>query len=199
MVRALAYRAGIVKMSGSVFSIVATEILHHMAVIVSYAYDTFVSHPPAMQLEEGDDSNADYDSDQSEDIHLEKRISSGLNYYANFHPPGQTGLIVIPRQIRDAAVMIGMKPLLGFGVFGDEWAASSDDGRQEEVENAEDQYYPAEEIEREDDARVGEGAIVPAPGPGEQPLIALEQPLPDPDVDDESVLSLLSDSFSLDS
>jgi hypothetical protein len=90
MVRALAYMAGIVKMSGSAFSIVATEILHHMAVIVSYAYDTFVSDPPVMRLEEGDDSNADYDSDQSEDVHLEKRIQRGLNYYARFHPPGQS-------------------------------------------------------------------------------------------------------------
>ena len=188
MVRALAYRAGIVKMSGSAFSIVSTEILHHMAVIVSYAYDTFVSDPPVMLLEEGDDSNADYDSDQSEDVHLEKRIQRGLNYYARFHPPGQTGLIVIPRQIRDAAVMIGMKPLLGFGVFGDEWAASNDDDRQEEVENAEDQYYPEEEIESEDE-RVDGGDEAPGP---------VEQPIPDPDVDDESVLSLLSDSFSLD-
>ena len=159
-----------------------------MAVIVSYAYDTFVSDPPVMLLEEGDDSNADYDSDQSEDVHLEKRIQRGLNYYARFHPPGQTGLIVIPRQIRDAAVMIGMKPLLGFGVFGDEWAASNDDDRQEEVENAEDQYYPEEEIESEEE-RVDGGDEAPGP---------VEQPIPDPDVDDESVLSLLSDSFSLD-
>jgi hypothetical protein len=216
MVRALAYRAGIVKMSGSAFSIVATEILHHMAVIVSYAYDTFASDPPVMQFEDGDDSNADYDSDQSETILVDVRGTRRLNYFANFHPPGrQTELVVIPRQIRDAAVMIGMKPLLGFGLFGAEWASINDDGRDEssnddeifpwyeideEVENAENQYYPPEEIESED-GRVGEGegAIVPAPGPGEQPLIAGEQPLPDPDVDDESVLSLLSDSFSLDS
>jgi hypothetical protein len=224
MVRALAYRAGIVKMSGSAFSIVATEVLHHMAVIVSYAYDTFVSDPPAMQLEEshesnddsesdsdsdsefdsdsdsdsdqseeihldvrgntgglnyytfedGDDTNADYDSDQSETIQLDVRGKRSLNYFAEFHPPGQTDLVVIPRQIRDAAVMIGMKPLLGFGVFGAEWASSNDDGREEssnddetdeEVENAENQYYPAEEIESED-GRVGgdEQAIVPAPG-----------------------------------
>lgn len=194
MVRALAYRAGIVKMSGSAFSIVATEVLHHMAVIVSYAYDTFVSHPPAMQLEESDDSNADYDSDQSKTIQVDVRGKRSLNYFANFHPPGrQTELKVIPRQIRDAAVMIGMKPLLGFGVFGAEWAASNDDERHEEVENTEDQYYPAEEIESEDE-RVGgnEQAIVPASGPGEQPLL-------DPEFDDGSILSLLSDSFSLDS
>ena len=224
MVRALAYRAGIVKMSGSAFSIVATEVLHHMAVIVSYAYDTFVSDPPAMQLEEshesnddsesdsdsdsefdsdsdsdsdqseeihldvrgntgglnyytfedGDDTNADYDSDQSETIQLDVRGKRSLNYFAEFHPPGQTDLVVIPRQIRDAAVMIGMKPLLGFGVFGAEWASSNDDETDEssnddetdeEVENAENQYYPAEEIES-DDGRVGgdEQAIVPAPG-----------------------------------
>ena len=154
MVRALAYRAGVVKMSGSAFSIVATEILHHMAVIVSYAYDTFVSNSPF--------------ADQSEDIPLEKRIQRGLNYFANFHPPGQTELVVIPRQIRDAAMMIGMKPLLGFGAFGAEWAASSDDGRDEssnddeideEVKNAENQYYPAEEIESED-GRVGGDELV---------------------------------------
>jgi hypothetical protein len=160
MVRMLAYRAGIAKMSGSVFSIVATEVLHHMAVIVSYAYDTFEFHTPAMQLEDGDESNTDYDSesdsesdsDQSEEIHLDVRGNTGglnyytfedsddsnpdydsdqsetiqldvrgkrgLNYFADFHPPGQTELVVIPRQIRDAAVMIGMKPLLGFGEFG---------------------------------------------------------------------------------
>jgi hypothetical protein len=175
MVRALAYRAGIVKMSGSVFSIVATEVLHHMAVIVSYAYDTFELHPPAMQIEDGDDTNADYDSDQSETIQLDVRGKRSLNYFAEFHPPGQTELVVIPRQIRDAAVMIGMKHLLGFGVFGAEWASSNDDGRDdessnddetdEEVENAEDQYYPAEEIESEDGRVDGdEQAIVPAPG-----------------------------------
>ncbi len=196
MVRALAYRAGIVKMSGSAFSIVATEVLHHMAVIVSYACDTFESAdnglPADTVADEDDDSNADY-SDQCDDIHLDKGIQRGLNYYANFHPPGQTELVVIPRQIRDAAVMIGMKPLLGFGVFGAEWAASSDDGKHEEVEIAEDQYYPADEIEVEDERIGGDGrAIVPAPGPGELPV-------PDPDVDNESVLSLLSDSFSLDS
>jgi hypothetical protein len=209
MVRALAYRAGIVKMSGPAFSIIATEVLHHMAVIVSYACDSFEPAdndlPADTVADEDADSNDDYDSDQCqcEGIHLGRGIQRGLNYYANFHPPGQTELVVIPRQIRDAAVMIGMKPLLGFGVFGTEWAASNDDERQEEVENAEDQYYPAEEIEGEDERDGGgEEAIVPAPGPGEQPLPAPgpgEQPLPDPELDDESVLSLLSDSFSLDS
>jgi hypothetical protein len=160
MVRALAYRAGIVKMSGSVFSIVATEVLHHMAVIVSYAYETSRSDSPV--------------ADQSDDIHLGKGIQRGLNYYANFHPPGQTELVVIPRQIRDAAVMIGMKPLLGFGLFGAEWAASNDDERHDEVENAEDQYYPEEEIESEDERDGGgEGAIVPAPELENNPSLIL--------------------------
>ena len=39
MVRALAYRAGVVKLSGEVFSIVASEVLHHMAVLIYNAYE----------------------------------------------------------------------------------------------------------------------------------------------------------------
>jgi hypothetical protein len=39
LVRTLAYQAGIVKMSGEVFSIIATEILHNMAVLVTSAFN----------------------------------------------------------------------------------------------------------------------------------------------------------------
>jgi hypothetical protein len=39
LVRALAYRAGIVKMSGDAFSFISTVILHEMAVLMSYASD----------------------------------------------------------------------------------------------------------------------------------------------------------------
>jgi hypothetical protein len=41
---------------------------------------------------------------------------------------------------RDAAVRLGVKPVLGFGNFGDEWLESQGITKDEEVEQAEADY-----------------------------------------------------------
>ena len=124
MVRLLAFRAGVVKMSGESFSHVAAEILHFMGTIVAHAYETCVwcTH----------DGNI---SDYSDDDEDEEDTDVG-NYFATRSPPhrededGKLKCVIIARQIEDAAVKLGMKPVLGFGFgtdgFGtDIWAVSS--------------------------------------------------------------------------
>lgn len=75
--------------------------------------------------------NSDCDED-------DLRMEAGLSYYANFHPPplGETELVVIPRQIKDV--------VLGFGLFGCQWAANSEDDIHEEA-SSDDEIH--EEVE----------------------------------------------------
>jgi hypothetical protein len=41
------------------------------------------------------------------------QLEAGLSYYASFCPPGETELVDIPRQNKDAAEIMGMKQYLG--------------------------------------------------------------------------------------
>lgn len=246
LVRALAYRAGIVKMSGEVFSIISTEILHDMAVLISHAFDlcneeigdtieesdagiplsvlycsgrdnmdmidagvddcanifppgesilvdtpshnedAAEEHRDTMKESEDDISNSmEYVPDQADinvpktslidcaiiphhetdapeglgdtmdesdsDISLftlncpsqdnMKMMEGGLNYCANYCPSGGNKFVIIPRHIKDAAELIGMRPILGFGSFGAEWAAEDEEFKNEEIEDAFDQYF----------------------------------------------------------
>ena len=107
------------------------------------------------------------------------RIGADLSYYANHCPPLQTdrggkiNYIIIPRLIKNAAVRMGMKPLLGCVDFSMIWATSNDEERDKEVEEAMDQYYLEEESEPE--------------------------PEPEPESDESSAISLLTDeSFDSD-
>jgi len=199
MVRALAYRAGVVKLSGEVFSIVASEVLHHMAVLIYNAYEQcwgqhpcsctgHLDNPLYVNREEPDDDEggaSDDDtvwdcqySDQNDDV-----LSN--EYYYNHCPPlqadndGNTNFVIIPRAIKNAAERMGMRPLLGYAEFGDMWAARDEDKKEEEVEEAMDQYYLAEVPPMlRDDYSSDDEAEVP------------EQLLPEPESDD-SIISLL--------
>ena len=118
LVRALAYRAGIPKLDGTAFSTIATEVLHHLAVIVSHTYNLLHDRIPEVA-----------NSRDVEDL----RMNSGLSHYANCVIDNGE---IIPRLIKDAAVMMGMQPLRGFGSFGAEWAASNRFSKEQEVEDA---------------------------------------------------------------
>lgn len=127
MVRAIASRAGIVKLTGGAFDSIAAEILHFMATIVIDAFEVSKSlWCPDANVERNvvvDDEimgeESDGDASFSSDICLE------FNHFANHDTPppetldekGRHVCVVIPRQIRDAAVRLGMKPLL----FGQSW------------------------------------------------------------------------------
>ena len=175
LVRALAYRAGAVKLSGEVFAIVATEVLHHMAVLIYNAYEECWHQHPWSTGCVGDLSNPLYVNRRVSDED-ENKIEGNLShnylskeYYANHCPPLQAGteghinFVIIPRAIKNAAERMGMRPLLGYGEFGDMWAARDEDKKEEEVEEAMDQYYLEEDSESESEAEVPEQIQVQLP------------------------------------
>ena len=164
MVRAIASRAGIVKLSGALFDSIAAEILHSMAIIVVQAFEVSKSqwcHHENMGLcfdyvngyifaeidddnivEEGDHSS--HSSEQSHDYEVA---------YSNQPPPppetldeeGKQLCVIIPRQIKEAAVRIGMKPLLD----SQSWEAAEGKSVDEEVKEARMMYH---ESSSEDDS-----------------------------------------------
>jgi hypothetical protein len=158
LVRAIAFQAGIVKLSGPTFDCIAAEILHYLAVIVIDAFEVSKSlwcqeanvgsirspfDPPAYQ-DIVDDIICDFhlnESSSEESIHSEN--SHGSEYSADFDlfncpPPmkvdeeGKYVCVIIPRQIEDAAVRLGMKPLLD----DKRWEVSEGRTEKEEVNEA---------------------------------------------------------------
>eukprot|EP00985_Skeletonema_marinoi_P030809 scaffold34008_cov135-Skeletonema_marinoi.AAC.7 len=153
MVRAIASRAGIVKLTGAAFDSIAAEILHYMATIVIDAFEAskslwcpcanvgtlgLLDNLVAGNTGEGvaiDDEmigEEDYD-DASAHSYLES------DYITNHPPPpgtldeeGRHVCVIIPRQIKDAAVRIGMKPLLD----SQSWEVSEGRTKKEEVNEA---------------------------------------------------------------
>ena len=230
LVRALAYQAGIVKLSGEVFSLVSTEILHDMAVLVTSAFDMCneergdfmdesdddpvsmldclgqadekVAEGPSegnqiviipRHIKVADEENGTNIEVSDDDIHLPmkdrlvhadskdaggpseekqldivprlddakakvdgditdkwedacgrntnaKMMEGGLNYCANYCPTEGNKFIIIPRHIKEAAALIGMRPIMGFGCFGFEWAAEDEEFKEEEIGDVLDQY-----------------------------------------------------------
>ncbi|KAL9183364.1 hypothetical protein ACHAXT_005151 [Thalassiosira profunda] len=136
IVRLLAYRAGVVKLSGEAFSIVAAEILHFMGSIVAHAFEACKGmHSPL----EKRDSDPRF-------VHLVEEARYG-NYYTNYQPPfqededGKVECVIVPRQIEEAAVKLGMRKVLGFNDDFDHWAASSEDLLDEERDEARGRYF----------------------------------------------------------
>jgi hypothetical protein len=251
LVRALAYRAGITKMSGEAFSILSTEILHDMAVLLYSAFDLCNEERGDVTMEESDDEKSDdgvdneplpmidglgeadametggrqsvnvslygidaaeqhedntivkcedetplsvmncldrdnakvlegppgegesefvivpchnkdekdghEDSSDEMDDYISgednmKMMEGSLNYCANYCSSGGYKFVIIPRHIKDAAALMGMRPILGFGIFGAEWAAEDEEFRNEEIEGVFDQYFSdtTEDSESED-------------------------------------------------
>jgi hypothetical protein len=154
MVRAIASRAGIVKLTCAAFDSIAAEILHFMATIVIDAFEVSKSLwcPHAnvgcdcqiapygrlvLQAVAIDDEIIDEESDDDASISSDNYLES--NHFANQPPPlvtvdeeGRHVCVVIPRQIKDAAVRLGMKPLLD----SQSWAASEGRTKKEEVNEA---------------------------------------------------------------
>ena len=159
LVRAIAFRAGILKLSGPAFECIAAEILHYLAVIVIDAFETSKSlwcqeadvgriRSPSDMFERVivDDIICDLskctlasseDSIHSENSHDSGR-SFGINHLSNVPPPGAIDeegkhvCVIIPRQIKDAAVRLGMKPLLD----DQRWEVSEGRTKKEEVKEA---------------------------------------------------------------
>lgn len=159
LVRAIASRAGIVKLSGHAFECIAAEILHFLAVIVIDAFEVSKSlwchgadvgrmttpfAAPGNQVI-ADDMICDLSKctlDSSEEsIHSENSHSlhdSKTAYLFNYPPPmevdeeGKYVCVIIPRQIKDAAVRLGMKPLLD----DKRWEVSEGRTKKEEVNEA---------------------------------------------------------------
>lgn len=160
LVRAIASRAGIVKLSGPAFDCIAAEILHFLAVIVIDAFETSKSlwchgtdvarlRTPLGLFNQviADDIICDLskrslasseDSIHSENSHDSDR-SFEFNHLSNYPPlswtvdeEGKLVCVIIPRQIKDAAVRLGMKPLLD----DQRWEVSEGRTKKEEVKEA---------------------------------------------------------------
>ena len=153
MVRAIASRAGIMKLTGATFDSIAAEILHLMATIVIDAFEVSKSLWYHDENIGGyfaeDDAGSYFDEDyiddtiDEEDDHSSHSSEQGNDYevdYSNQSPPppetfdeeGKLLCVIVPRQIKDAAVRIGMKPLLD----SQSWEAGEGRSRHEEVEEA---------------------------------------------------------------
>jgi hypothetical protein len=160
LVRAIASRAGIVKLSGPAFECIAAEILHFLAVIVIDAFEVSKSlwchgtdigrlttplAAPANQVI-ADDIICDLSkctlASPEDSIHSQNSMDSeksfAFNYMSNYPPPmevdeeGKHVCVIIPRQIKDAAVRLGMKPLLD----DQRWEVSEGRTKKEEVKEA---------------------------------------------------------------
>ena len=135
MVRALAYRAGAIQLSGEAFTTLETEIMHHLAVVARSAF-------LACSYELSD--TTDYDDEGMEAL--------SNDYFANYCPPrqldsdGKVKCIIIPRHIKGAAERSGMKSVIGCGKFGAMWAPSKDRTKEEEIDEAKAQYFLEDNI-----------------------------------------------------
>jgi len=197
LVRALAYRAGVVKLSGEVFSIVATEVLHHMAVLISNAYEEcwgqhpcsctdHLDNPLYVNREESDDEGGASDERTVWDYQYSDHNDMLNNqYYFNHCPPlqadndGNTNFVIIPRAIKNAAERMGMRPLLGYAYDIAMWAARDEDKKEEEAEEEMDRYYLAEvpQMLKDDyssDAEVPEQVQLPEPESDDSVISLLE-------------------------
>lgn len=196
LVRALAYRAGVVKLSGEVFSIVATEVLHHMAVLVSNAYDEcwgqhpcsctdHLDNPLYVNREESDEGGASDERTVWDYQYSDHNDMLNNQYYFNHCPPlqadndGNTNFVIIPRAIKNAAERMGMRPLLGYAYDIAMWAARDEDKKEEEAEEEMDRYYLAEvpQMLRDDyssDADVPEQVQLPEPESDDSVISLLE-------------------------
>eukprot|EP00984_Skeletonema_dohrnii_P025000 scaffold14144_cov91-Skeletonema_dohrnii-CCMP3373.AAC.14 len=152
MVRAIASRAGIVKLTGAAFDSIAAEILHFMATIVIDAFEASKSlWCPCANVGTsglldnlvavGDEAVAIDDEMIGEEECDDASAHSYLEFdYITNHPPPPGKLdeedrhvcVIIPRQIKDAAVRIGMKPLLD----SQSWEVSEGHTKKEEVNEA---------------------------------------------------------------
>jgi len=132
LVRALAYRAGIVKMSGDAFSFISTVILHEMAVLMSHASDMCY----------GDGGNS-HTTTVAAFRYLGENDERVTIMMEAIYSPIVNDLVITPNQIKDAAKSMGMQPILfGFGCSDVEW-----DGDEFEGEDSE--YFP--EVNESDD------------------------------------------------
>eukprot|EP00985_Skeletonema_marinoi_P032339 scaffold39111_cov126-Skeletonema_marinoi.AAC.5 len=202
MVRAIASRAGIVKLTGGAFDCIAAEILHFMSIIVVDAFEASKSlwrhHDDiGYYLTVNDNEGIQFAvADIDDTIIIEDDRSSDSSWqshevdYSNLPPPpsetldeaGEQLCVIIPRQIKDAAVRIGMKPILdsrsweaGEGRSRDEEIDSDSDEESDEdddpednnqvcycaacLENGVDEDAPGDEDAAEEDVEVEVGAI----------------------------------------
>ena len=161
--RVLAYRAGVVKITGEALSVVAVEVIHHLTTLTFAAFEACKEEASIALAGEDLDSGEDSDSDDEDEGILARKLWYSNNYFANHCPPFQTDAdgkvkcVIIPRQIKEAAMRNGMKPPIGQGLFGNEWAPSEyktieeyHERTEEEVQEAiaqyelDDNYYAGE-------------------------------------------------------
>lgn len=125
MVRLLAYRAGIVKMSEEAFSIIANEVLQIILSLVADAVTTA-------------DSQSQNSSSDFEDVDTDTS-----NVYAPLlgqpDENGKVECIIIPRHIKDAAVRNGLKPMMGCGIGSHAFEHYNESSESEDEEESEDE------------------------------------------------------------
>lgn len=125
MVRLLAYRAGIVKMSEEAFSIIANEVLQIILSLVADAVTT-----ADLQSQNNSSDFEDVDTDTS-------------NVYAPLlgqpDENGKVECIIIPRHIKDAAVRNGLKPMMGCGIGSHAFEHYNESSESEDEEESEDE------------------------------------------------------------
>lgn len=164
MVRAIASRAGIVKLSGALFDCIAAEILHFMATIVIDAFEVSkslwcpgnnIARTPRIRNPNGPvqiDDKIIYE--ESDDASARSNIE--FDYITNHPPPSRLDedgrhaiCVIVPGQIKDAAIRIGMKPLLD----SQSWEVSEGRTKKEEVSEALSLYGLSLDEESELDAQ----------------------------------------------
>ena len=128
--RELCYRGGIVKIDSEALDMVATEVHFLLAELAAFSFVRRVIYNCVTER------------------------SHGLNYYAMNVPPYERGPVVtvLPGHVQDAAILRGMDPLLGLGLFGADWAPRSIDSMTNEVQEALEAYERPEEWESESDS-----------------------------------------------
>mmetsp|Transcript_14165 Transcript_14165/g.30787 ORF Transcript_14165/g.30787 Transcript_14165/m.30787 type:complete len:273 (-) Transcript_14165:85-903(-) len=133
VIRALAYQTGIVKISDETFPLIWREILLSMANMVFGVVPPFVG----MSLDPWEDMSCEeYEALTLEHGDLRIKYSPSYEKFMS-----SIKLVIVPGQIKTVAVMRGMKPLLGFEELGcDGWATGNGRTKNEEIEEAINQY-----------------------------------------------------------
>ena len=177
MARALAYRAGIVKIDPEALTLVATEVIHHLGVLARHAADdsmiehiNITAYDPKGKLchrwTYGDVCNEIIQHPGEEENHLREERTTRYNgdYFAkhipppkpdsddHFLPPEADRFIVIPRHIKDAAIRNRMKPVLLCNKFGTYWASRKGNSVKDEVSREKARYASENIISSKDDS-----------------------------------------------
>lgn len=143
IIRRIAYRAGIVKMTSEAFTVAEAELFHQMGILLVEAYESSMSAPPTLfrVFEDGDVEISDTEIFSIPPPLLHE--NGGLDHVVT----------IVPGQIKNAAMRRNHLPCL---VIGDTWVASQGFTAETERKIEKSYYYHInprvnEDVEDEDE------------------------------------------------